>query len=173
MRPILILLCPPLVISCLFIIGSAAPHGAESSARGFAQIGEPYREPLFSEVVEKFRRREKLPRGLIEATAHVESKFREDAFNAEKGSRCYRRARTAVERRRCSSSGLMQTVEYWHGPARNWIESLDKGSRKLGACYRKHRNIRRAAACYNGTGAAAEIYAQKVVSEFAIWKKLT
>ena len=120
------------------------------------------------------------PRGYIEAHIDEESGERWDprAFNPEKGSRCYRSAKTKKERDRCGSYGLMQVVARWHldketpvtdlfHPIVNLLTAVDK---KLGPCYVRTKKSRLGASqCYNGTGAAAAAYARRVDKRFKKW----
>lgn len=169
MRTIFVVLLPPVV---LFVYLVPILMQFPTTHRVPQRAAVASSEPLLSDVIERERSKWGLPRGLIEAVISHESKFRLDAFNPETKSRCYKTKTSEADRRRCGSQGLMQVVERWHGPSKDWTENIEKGSAKLGTCYRRHKNIDKTAACYNGTGKAAKEYAAKVLREFQIWRRL-
>ena len=170
-KPILILAVPPTVVGLLICV-SVSLKLPMPVIKAHGRAPTVYSEPLLSEVIEKERTRAKphLPKGLIEAVISHESGFNETAFNPERASKCYRRY---ADEKLCGSSGLMQTVAFYHGTPRDWRDSIRKGTAKLRSCYRKGGSIWRTAKCYNGTGPRAEKYADRLVLEFNIWKKRT
>lgn len=131
-------------------------------------------ETTFSSVIETERGRAQLPRGLIESIIWHESKFDEKAYNPEKESRCYKKAKTKAQKDKCASKGLMQIRAIYHGDASDAFDNIRRGVRgQLGPCWKKYRSVWGAAYCYNGSGERARKYANAVSREFKIWSKLS
>lgn len=163
MKAISILAVPPIVVGlfvCLFILSS--PYGLPAVGHG-----ETYSEPLLSQVIERERIANKLPKGMIEAVITVESNWDETAYNPETNSKCARSGR-----KDCASAGLMGLVDRWHGKSKNLADHIRRGAKHLGEKYREAGTAWGAFKGYNGTGKAAEIYANRAMKQYAIWKRL-
>lgn len=158
----IIALC--LVLFC-FVAARGYSFRAKFDKQSFNQSGES--EPLLSEIIERERAKWGIPKGIIEGQIWHESKFDETAFNPEKHSREYRRAKTKEERERAGAHGLLQTRAIYHGGHRgeNVSAQISRGVRFLGTLYAKHRSISVALERYNGRGPAAKRYARAVIKE--------
>lgn len=161
MKAISILAVPPIVVGlfvCLFILSSS--YGLPAVGHG-----ETPSEPLLSQVIERERIANKLPKGLIEGLIHWETArtWDETAKNPERNSKCYRTA-AEDDREKCASYGIMQVVSFWHGkvPERG-EDQVVQGARILGKCMRRTRTVVGALGCFNGDRSGK--YAANVIRE--------
>lgn len=116
------------------------------------------------------------PRGFVETFIDVESSWKEWAFNPEKTSKCYAKAKTKAQREKCGAYGLMQPIcglhagdipcrDLFHGPTSIRVAIKNR----LAPCWKKHKTIFRTAKCFNGAGPKADIYAAKFMKAFKRW----
>lgn len=174
MKQVMTLAVPPILVGLLMCcycteFGSERFRARLISQMSASAYSAPSPEPLLSQVIEQERRKWNLPKGLIEAVITVESNWNEHAYNPETNSSCARRGR-----KDCASAGLMGLVSRWHGKCatRDYACQIRKGAKHLGEGYRATGTVWATACRYNGVGKAAEIYANKVIREFEIWKRL-
>lgn len=163
MKQLMIALLPPTLIALVVCAGLCLPQPPRASSMPSSGM----RAPLLSQIIEQERARNGLPKGLIEAIITVESNWDETAYNPETDSECAQSGRSD-----CGSGGLMGVVARWHGKSKNFADNIRRGAKYLGKCYRRAGSEWGAARRYNGKGRAAEIYANKVIKEFQIWKRL-
>ena len=172
MKTITTLLCPPVLAGCCIcaVLLYTLPIRVTWKAPTARSVSS---EPLLSEIVKREAAKYGLHPAIVFGLINHESRFNDRAFNPEKKSRCYQKARNAVERRSCGSKGLMQVVSRWHGGERDTLEQhIARGVGILGRHYTAAKGIRNpqiramvALRKYNGTGAAARRYAGNVLRE--------
>lgn len=146
------------------------PHPVPVKVRQPQAAARPRTE--LQKTIEQERARYALPVGWIEERITQENpKWNPKAFYPEPESKCYKRARTAKERKACGAYGLGQVICSLHWDPEHCDElfipqiNVNRIAKKLAECRKRNPAKIKVVKCYNGDGAKAEAYAMRFVTQ--------